>query len=83
MISGGIYFPFEIYELSVGVSLLKVCTFLVNVAIVGCFELVSPTKFFRPRGHCRLAPETDTVRDAGMRFVFPSAVRPSAFQEWR
>ena len=35
MISGEIYFPFEIYELSVGVSLLKVCTFLINVAIVG------------------------------------------------
>ena len=34
VISGGIYIPFEIYELSLGVSLLKLCTFAVNVVIV-------------------------------------------------
>ena len=35
VISGGIYVPFEIYELSIGASLLKLSTFAINLAIVG------------------------------------------------
>ena len=35
VISGGIYIPFEVYELSTGVSVLKVLTFAINVGIVG------------------------------------------------
>ena len=34
VISGGIYVPFEVYELSLGVSALKVGTFAINAGIV-------------------------------------------------
>ena len=33
--SGAIYLPFEVYELAQGASILKVCTLLVNLAVVG------------------------------------------------
>ena len=34
VVSGGMYLPFETYELSVGVTCLKAATFVINVAIV-------------------------------------------------
>jgi uncharacterized membrane protein (DUF2068 family) len=33
-VSGAIYFPYEIYELGRGITLLRAATFLINVAVV-------------------------------------------------
>ncbi len=35
ILSGGLYLPVEIYELTVSVSLVKVCILIVNIVVVG------------------------------------------------
>jgi uncharacterized membrane protein (DUF2068 family) len=49
-VSGGIYVPFEIYELSRGVSWIKLAALLLNVAVVGymCYALWSRRAIGRP-----------------------------------
>jgi uncharacterized membrane protein (DUF2068 family) len=40
VLSGGIYIPFELYELSVGVSRVKVAALAINLAVVSYMALV-------------------------------------------